>query len=88
MIRTLPGLFGLTLAFATAHADPKPAVPAPRELAPEDAKAIQDLEFKYFVSDGLGNFTEALKFGVNRTRPTGSSHSFPSGHASASFATG
>jgi membrane-associated phospholipid phosphatase len=34
-----------------------------------------------------GIFTEALKFGVNRTRPTGSAHSFPSGHASASFAT-
>lgn len=34
-----------------------------------------------------GLFTEALKYGVNRTRPTGSSHSFPSGHASASFTT-
>jgi hypothetical protein len=34
-----------------------------------------------------GIFTEALKYGVNRTRPTGSNHSFPSGHSSASFAT-
>jgi len=34
-----------------------------------------------------GIFTEALKFGVNRTRPTGSNHSFPSGHSSASFTT-
>ena len=34
-----------------------------------------------------GIFTEVLKYGVNRTRPTGSPHSFPSGHTSASFAT-
>lgn len=34
-----------------------------------------------------GLFTEGLKYGVNRTRPTGSNHSFPSGHSSASFAT-
>jgi membrane-associated phospholipid phosphatase len=34
-----------------------------------------------------GIFTEALKFGVNRTRPTGSNHSFPSGHTSATFTT-
>jgi hypothetical protein len=34
-----------------------------------------------------GIFTEALKYGVDRRRPTGSPHSFPSGHSSASFAT-
>ncbi|HET7219494.1 MAG TPA: phosphatase PAP2 family protein [Vicinamibacterales bacterium] len=31
--------------------------------------------------------TQAIKFSVNRTRPNGSPYSFPSGHASASFAT-
>jgi len=34
-----------------------------------------------------GIFTESLKFGVNRARPTGSAYSFPSGHSSASFTT-
>lgn len=34
-----------------------------------------------------GIFTEVLKYSVNRTRPTGSHYSFPSGHTSASFAT-
>jgi membrane-associated phospholipid phosphatase len=34
-----------------------------------------------------GIFTESLKIGVNRTRPTGSAYSFPSGHTSASFTT-
>jgi hypothetical protein len=34
-----------------------------------------------------GIFTESLKVGVNRTRPTGSARSFPSGHTSASFTT-
>jgi membrane-associated phospholipid phosphatase len=34
-----------------------------------------------------GIFTTAIKVTVNRTRPTGSNHSFPSGHASASFTT-
>ena len=32
-------------------------------------------------------FTYALKFAVRRTRPNGDSRSFPSGHASATFAT-
>ena len=31
--------------------------------------------------------TQGLKFGVGRTRPDGTSHSFPSGHTSSSFAT-
>jgi hypothetical protein len=34
-----------------------------------------------------GVVTQALKYSFGRTRPDGSSHSFPSGHASASFAT-
>jgi len=34
-----------------------------------------------------GIFTESLKVAVNRTRPTGSAYSFPSGHTSASFTT-
>ena len=33
------------------------------------------------------SFTYALKYAVNRTRPNGDPRSFPSGHASASFAT-
>jgi len=33
-----------------------------------------------------GLFTQGLKHAVNRTRPDGSNYSFPSGHASASFA--
>jgi membrane-associated phospholipid phosphatase len=32
-----------------------------------------------------GIFTTTIKVAVNRTRPTGSNHSFPSGHSSASF---
>ena len=32
-----------------------------------------------------GIFTTTLKFAANRTRPTGSAYSFPSGHASATF---
>jgi membrane-associated phospholipid phosphatase len=36
------------------------------------------------VSEGL---TEAIKFSVNRTRPDGTAHSFPSGHAASMFAT-
>lgn len=34
-----------------------------------------------------GVLTQALKAAVNRTRPNGSKHSFPSGHTSATFAT-
>jgi membrane-associated phospholipid phosphatase len=34
-----------------------------------------------------GVLTQGLKFAVKRTRPNGSSHSFPSGHTSATFAT-
>ena len=34
-----------------------------------------------------GVLTQGLKFAVDRRRPTGSSHSFPSGHTSATFAT-
>jgi membrane-associated phospholipid phosphatase len=34
-----------------------------------------------------GVLTQGLKFAVDRTRPNGSSHSFPSGHTSATFAT-
>jgi membrane-associated phospholipid phosphatase len=34
-----------------------------------------------------GILTQGLKFAVDRTRPNGSSHSFPSGHTSATFAT-
>ena len=34
-----------------------------------------------------GVLTQGLKFTVTRTRPNGSSHSFPSGHTSATFAT-
>jgi membrane-associated phospholipid phosphatase len=34
-----------------------------------------------------GVVTQALKVGVNRRRPDGGRHGFPSGHASASFAT-
>jgi membrane-associated phospholipid phosphatase len=34
-----------------------------------------------------GVLTQALKMAFDRTRPDGSSHSFPSGHASAAFAT-
>jgi membrane-associated phospholipid phosphatase len=33
------------------------------------------------------SWTYAIKLATNRTRPNGDSHSFPSGHASASFAT-
>jgi membrane-associated phospholipid phosphatase len=32
-----------------------------------------------------GIFTTTIKFAANRTRPTGSAYSFPSGHASATF---
>jgi membrane-associated phospholipid phosphatase len=34
-----------------------------------------------------GVLTQGLKFAVDRTRPNGGSHSFPSGHTSATFAT-
>ena len=34
-----------------------------------------------------GIFTTTIKVAVDRTRPTGSNHSFPSGHSSASFTT-
>ena len=34
-----------------------------------------------------GLFTQGLKLAVDRTRPDGGSHSFPSGHTSAAFAT-
>ncbi len=34
-----------------------------------------------------GVLTQGLKYAVKRTRPNGSSHSFPSGHTSATFAT-
>ncbi len=34
-----------------------------------------------------GVLTQGLKFAVKRSRPNGSSHSFPSGHTSATFAT-
>lgn len=34
-----------------------------------------------------GVLTQGLKFAIDRTRPNGSSHSFPSGHTSATFAT-
>ncbi|MGH9408600.1 MAG: phosphatase PAP2 family protein [Vicinamibacterales bacterium] len=34
-----------------------------------------------------GVLTQSVKFAVNRTRPNGGHHSFPSGHASATFAT-
>jgi len=36
----------------------------------------------FFTTVGI---TQALKFGVNRTRPNGGSRSFPSGHTSAAF---
>lgn len=39
--------------------------------------------YKSFVTN-LG-VTYALKVGINRTRPNGGDHSFPSGHTSASF---
>jgi membrane-associated phospholipid phosphatase len=35
----------------------------------------------------VASWTYAIKLATNRTRPNGDSHSFPSGHASASFAT-
>ena len=34
-----------------------------------------------------GVLTQGIKVAVNRTRPNGSKHSFPSGHTSATFAT-
>lgn len=34
-----------------------------------------------------GVLTQGIKYAVNRTRPNGGSHSFPSGHTSATFAT-
>jgi membrane-associated phospholipid phosphatase len=34
-----------------------------------------------------GVLTQGIKYAANRTRPNGSSHSFPSGHTSATFAT-
>lgn len=34
-----------------------------------------------------GVITQAIKFGAGRERPSGGSHSFPSGHTSATFAT-
>ena len=55
-MRALPPLLAFALTCATATADPKPT------LSAEDAKAAQDLDFKYFVSDGFGNFAEAVKF--------------------------
>jgi membrane-associated phospholipid phosphatase len=35
----------------------------------------------------VGSWTYAIKLATQRTRPNGETHSFPSGHASASFAT-
>jgi membrane-associated phospholipid phosphatase len=51
---------------------------------PDAATLGADLLQAQLVS---GLLTQSIKYAVNRTRPDGGHHSFPSGHASATFAT-
>ena len=53
-----------------------------------DSKRLREFGSDLFRTQALnGIFTIALKGATNRTRPDGTPHSYPSGHASSSFAT-
>ena len=48
----------------------------------DDSKGESQMYQSFFTTVGI---TQALKYGVNRKRPNGGDHSFPSGHTSAAF---
>ena len=48
----------------------------------EDEKGRNQFYTSFFTNLGI---TYVVKVGVNKTRPNGGNHSFPSGHTSASF---
>ena len=48
----------------------------------DDDEGESQMYQSFFTTFGI---TQALKYGVNRKRPNGGDHSFPSGHTSAAF---
>ncbi len=48
----------------------------------DDDEGEMQMYKSFFTTVGI---TQALKYGVNRKRPNGGDHSFPSGHTSAAF---
>jgi membrane-associated phospholipid phosphatase len=48
----------------------------------DDDEGETQMYKSFFTTFGI---TQALKYGVNRERPNGGDHSFPSGHTSAAF---
>ena len=48
----------------------------------DDTEGESQMYQSFFTTVGI---TQALKYGVNRKRPNGGDHSFPSGHTSAAF---
>ncbi len=48
----------------------------------DDDEGESQMYQSFFTTFGI---TQALKYGVNRERPNGGDHSFPSGHTSAAF---
>ena len=48
----------------------------------DDSEGEIQMYKSFFTTVGI---TQALKYGVNRKRPNGGDHSFPSGHTSAAF---
>ena len=48
-----------------------------------DDKEGREMYYKSFLANTL--LTYGLKYSINRTRPNGEEHSFPSGHSSLSF---
>jgi membrane-associated phospholipid phosphatase len=59
-----------------------PSVAYGTTLYLDDNQGEMQMYKSFFTTVGI---TQALKYGVNRTRPNGGDHSFPSGHTSAAF---
>lgn len=59
-----------------------PGIALAASLIKEDYDGVAQLAFTSAVTVGT---TYALKFGVNRERPDGGDHSFPSGHTASAF---